>query len=282
MNARTAIACASALLLSACAGDGEGLDENGRPLTGGETQPPPLLPQLSSIQSEVFTPICTTCHAGAGAPLGLRLEEGVSFAMLVNVQSTEVPSLARVAPGNPDASYLIQKIEGTAAVGGRMPLNGPPLPAETIAVIRQWIANGAPQSVSATSEKPAQLTAAWPPAGATLAQMPREIVISSDAELDWSLLAAGTVSLRRSGGDASFSEQNEHDVPVSVELRSLQPTVVALRANTPQLPGDSFELRISGGDPLALADRFARPIDGDHDGRPGGDFVVRFTVEGAR
>ncbi|MGH8186262.1 MAG: hypothetical protein ACREUC_06840, partial [Steroidobacteraceae bacterium] len=105
MNARTAIACASALLLSACAGDGEGLDENGRPLTGDTTEPP-LLPQLSSIQSNVFTPSCTSCHAGASAPLGLRLEEGVSFAMLVNVQSTEVPSLARVAPGNPDGSYL--------------------------------------------------------------------------------------------------------------------------------------------------------------------------------
>jgi hypothetical protein len=281
MNARRAIACASALLLSACAGDGEGLDENGRPLTEGGTEPP-LLPQLSSIQSEVFTPICTTCHAGASAPLGLRLEEGVSFAMLVNVQSVQAPSLARVTPGDPDASYLIHKIEGTAAVGGRMPLNGPPLPAETIAVIRQWITDGAPQGVGATSEKPAQLTAAWPPAGATLAQMPREIVISADTELDASLFAAGTVSLRRSGGDASFSDQNEHDVPVSVELRSLQPTVVAFRASAVELPGDTFELRISGGDPLALADRSARPIDGDGDGRPGGDFVVRFTVEGAK
>jgi hypothetical protein len=58
--------------------------------------------------------------------------------------------------------------------------------------------------------------------------------------------------------------------------------VVALRANAAELPGDTFELRISGGDPLALADRFARPIDGDGDGQPGGDFVARFTVEGAK
>jgi hypothetical protein len=281
MNARRAIACASALLLSACAGDGEGLDENGRPLTGDATEPA-LLPQLSSIQSEVFTPVCTACHAGAAAPLGLRLEEGVSFAMLVNVPSVQVPSLARVAPGNPDASYLIHKIEGTAAAGGRMPLNGPPLPPETIAVIRQWITDGAPQSIGAESGKPAQLTAAWPPAGAALAQMPREIVLSSDTELDSSLLAAGTVTLRRSGGDASFSEQNEHDVPVSIALRSLQPTVVALRALDAGLPADTFELRVSGGDPLALADRFARPIDGDGDGEPGGDFVVHFTIAGAR
>ena len=27
----------------------------------------------------------------------------------------------RVNPGNPDLSYLVQKISGTAAVGGRMP-----------------------------------------------------------------------------------------------------------------------------------------------------------------
>ncbi len=48
-------------------------------------------------------------------------------------------------PGNPDQSYLIQKIEGHAAVGARMPLGAPPLPQSTIDVIRQWIANGAQQ-----------------------------------------------------------------------------------------------------------------------------------------
>ena len=66
-----------------------------------------------------------------------------SYANLVNVASHEVPSLKRVEPGDPDNSYLVQKIEGTAAVGGRMPLGRAPLTAAQIALIRQWISEGA-------------------------------------------------------------------------------------------------------------------------------------------
>jgi len=38
---------------------------------------------------------------------------------------------------------LIKKLEGTA--GSQMPLGGQPLSAATIAKIRAWITNGAPQ-----------------------------------------------------------------------------------------------------------------------------------------
>src|SRR5262245_22750717 len=124
MCARKAATYVAAALLSACAGDGTGLDSNGRP---GDGSPTPLLPEFESIQSNVFTPICAPCHSGAAAPLGLRLDAGASYAMLVNASSVEAPSLRRVAPGNPDASYLIHKIAGTASAGGRMPLGGPPL-----------------------------------------------------------------------------------------------------------------------------------------------------------
>src|SRR5262245_2215395 len=148
---------AGAAFLAACAGNGEGLDENGRPI-GEEQQQAPLTPQLSSIQEHVFTPICTACHSGAAAPLGFRLDADVAYSMLVNAPSVEAPGVLRVQPGNPDASYLIQKLEGRA--GTRMPLNGPPLPAETIAVIRQWIVDGAPASVSAPTMMPTRLKAA--------------------------------------------------------------------------------------------------------------------------
>ena len=68
-----------------------------------------------------------------------------SFANLVNVSSVQQPSLLRVAPGDADASYLVQKIEGTAAVGSRMPLGGGALDAATIDAIRAWIDSGAEQ-----------------------------------------------------------------------------------------------------------------------------------------
>lgn len=269
--------------LSACAGNGDGLDENGRPQ---EEDSGTLQPTFQSIQDRVFTPVCTGCHAGAAAPLGLRLDEGASYALLVNAGSVEVPSLRRVQPGNPNASYLIQKLEGTAAVGGRMPLNGPPLPASTIAVIRQWITDGAPNSPAAgvstkTRFTIPQLTAVSPMSGEALPASAREIVVASNVELDTSLLQADVITLRASGGDGEFDTDNESTVSVQASVRSQQPTVLAI---TPlaTLPADTYELRISGTDPVALADYEARTIDGDGNGTPGGDFVLRFTVEMAR
>jgi hypothetical protein len=271
--------------LAACAGNGDGLDQNGRPLD--ESSGGTLQPTFQSIQDNVFTPVCTGCHAGASAPLGLRLDEGSSYALLVNASSVEVPSLRRVQPGNPDASYLIQKLEGTAAVGSRMPLNAPPLPASTIAVIRQWITNGAPSSaasgmVTKTGFASAQLTPISPASGEAMPASTRDIVISSSVELDTSLLQAGLITLRASGGDGEFDDGNERVVPAAVTVRSQQPTVLAITPQLEALPPDVYELRISGTDPVALADFNARMIDGDADGTPGGDFVLRFTVEMTR
>lgn len=48
----------------------------------------------------------------------------------------------RVLPGNPDMSYLIQKLEGNQMVGGQMP-PGAPLQQAVIDDIRLWITNGA-------------------------------------------------------------------------------------------------------------------------------------------
>ncbi|WP_395703224.1 hypothetical protein [Aquabacterium sp.] len=141
-----ALAAVAMALASCGGGSGEGLDVNGRPLTGGDDgSAGPLRPTFSSIQARVLTPICTGCHAGAAAPMGLRLDAGSSYALLVGVPSAEAPGLRRIAPGNPGESYLIQKLEGSAAVGARMPFGGPYLDAATIAVIRQWIADGARQ-----------------------------------------------------------------------------------------------------------------------------------------
>lgn len=271
--------------LGACAGDGDGLDENGRPLE--EEDSGALQPTFQSIQDNVFTPVCTGCHAGAGAPVGLRLDEDSSYASLVNAPSAEVPSLLRVQPGNPDASYLIQKLEGTAAVGSRMPLNAPPLPASTIAVIRQWITDGAQSGSAAgvSTKTPfaiAQLTPVSPLNGEVLATSPRDIVVSSNVALDTSLLQAGLVTLLASGGDGEFDAGNESVIPAAVGARSQQPTVLAITPLGSGLAPETYELRVSGTGPVALADYGARAIDGDGDGTAGGDFVLRFTVEMTR
>lgn len=91
----------------------------------------------------IFTANCVSCHSGGTAPQGLKLDAQNSFANLVNVNSSEVPSLKRVKPSDPDNSYLVQKIEGTAAVGARMPRGLPPLSDAKISLIRLWITAGA-------------------------------------------------------------------------------------------------------------------------------------------
>jgi hypothetical protein len=122
-------------------GGGSGDDETDAPAG--------IQPTLQSIQSNVFTPICAApgCHVGAGAQQGLMLDSvNNSFLDLVGVNSSELPSVLRVDPGNPDNSYLVQKIEGAPnIVGAQMPLNQPPLSTEQIDAIRQWILNGAEQ-----------------------------------------------------------------------------------------------------------------------------------------
>ncbi|WP_457354593.1 hypothetical protein [Roseateles sp. P5_D6] len=138
-----ALGAAAALIAGCGGGSGEGLDANGRPLGEGDDPSGPMTASFSSIQSHVFTPVCTACHAGAAAPRGLRLDATNSFSMLVGVSSGGVPALKRVAPGDADNSYLIHKLEGHQAVGARMPLGGPYLDAQTIGLIRQWINNGA-------------------------------------------------------------------------------------------------------------------------------------------
>lgn len=257
--------------LSACAGNGDGLDENGRPLEEGGTT---LQPTFQSIQDNVFTPVCTACHAGAAAPLGLRLDDGASYALLVNAASVEVPEQMRVQPGNPEASYLIQKLEGTAAVGGRMPLNLPPLPQETIAVIRQWITDGAMNdaAVGAAKMGAAKINAVIPENNGILPGSKPQIVLAADVELNVAILQARPVTLRNVNSRSA--------VPIDVNVRTSQPTVLQVTPHV--LDAGSYELRVSGAGPVALTDLAGQPIDGDGDGAAGGDFVLRFTVETTR
>jgi len=140
MKAGTVIArpllAAALLTLAACGGG-----------SGDNAPPAGLQPTLASIQDNVFTVTCAVsgCHGGAMAQQGLRLDPGFSAGNLINVPSPRDASLIRVVPGDPDASFLIQKLQGTQTLGVRMPDGGPYLTTATVNVIRQWIQDGAPQ-----------------------------------------------------------------------------------------------------------------------------------------
>lgn len=264
------------IALAGCsAGDGSGLDANGRPL--GEAESLPLAPTLASLQVNLFDRSCAVagCHAGGTAPLGLRLDRGFSYASLVGQASVERPDLRRVAPGAPDDSYLIDKIEGSATVGGRMPLNQPQLSAELRAAVREWIVAGAPPSAAATP----RVFATEPAAGGLAAVLPATLSISFSRAIDAATLSAATVLLDRSGVDRSFSEGNE--VPIVIAALVLEPTArQQLTIDLTGVPdvGDVYRLRLLGSGGAPIRDSAGAALDGDGDGIDGGDFSARFTV----
>jgi hypothetical protein len=63
----------------------------------------------------------------------------------VGVPSVGLAGAVRVIAGNPNSSYLVQKLEGAPnIVGSRMPRNGPPFLSDAqVKMIRDWIAAGA-------------------------------------------------------------------------------------------------------------------------------------------
>jgi hypothetical protein len=254
------------LLLAACAGNGKGLDANGDPV-GAAPQPDT---GFQEIQDTIFTPICTNCHIGANAPQGLRLDAANSYALLVNVPSNEVPGLMRVNPGNPDASYLVQKLQGNNAQGARMPFGGPYLSQDRIDLVRSWIAAGAPAPVAAANKltvastipAPAEIT----PAGLT------KLVVIFAGDVDASLASGETFALR-DGLDAPV-------VLANVRVPAGRPNVVELTIAQPLRPG-SYQLEVHGGGPVALADNAGHVLDGDADGAPGGDYLMSFDVGAA-
>lgn len=82
------------------------------------------------------------------------LMDGDALPDMLGVASRQVPELMLVVAGDPDGSYLIQKLEGTQPPGeGKQmpwvnPLLGPPyedchLPSGTQQMIRDWVAEGA-------------------------------------------------------------------------------------------------------------------------------------------
>lgn len=74
-------------------------------------------------------------------------DPGVAWDVLVDVPSDAVPSMDRVEPGDPEASYMVLKIEDRhREVGGdgyRMPPTGFALTPTKIAMVRGWIEAGA-------------------------------------------------------------------------------------------------------------------------------------------
>lgn len=100
---------------------------------------------ISALEEQVatlFERSCTAagCHSGPVPQMGMDLTRENYYATAVDQLSKEVPTQKIIDPGNPDASYMIQKVKGEdGIVGLPMPMTGDKLTDAEIATIEQWI-----------------------------------------------------------------------------------------------------------------------------------------------
>jgi hypothetical protein len=116
------------LVLTSCSGGQTGMSAGST-----MTVPPPLMADFASIQTNIFTPICSGCHSGPNPAANLDLDAAHSYDNLVNVPSTEQPTLDRVKPGDPANSFLVIHMQN----------DGDGAPASDIPFVVQWITDGA-------------------------------------------------------------------------------------------------------------------------------------------
>lgn len=139
-------AAAATLVLTACSGTDSGSSTPSNADAGTDV----TAATPSAFETDVAPIIatsCATCHLTGQEAGNMALVPAKIRESLIDVPAVGAPGLKRVVPGDPDKSYLVMKLEGTqiehGGTGAQMPFGTPPLSAEKIAKIRQWIANGA-------------------------------------------------------------------------------------------------------------------------------------------
>jgi hypothetical protein len=101
-------------------------------------------PDIATIQKTVFVPRCNTagCHNKADQAASLDLESPAPDTQLIDVAAQQCGGQIRVRPGDPDHSYLIDKLAAAQpACGIRMPNGASGLAADDVLCIRTWVAS---------------------------------------------------------------------------------------------------------------------------------------------
>ena len=103
-----------------------------------QAAPPPI--SYSRQVAPIFALHCNSCHGEAGG-----------------LSTRSYPDLMRggnlgkvIVPGDADRSLLVHFLDGRRGEERRMPLGGAPLPADQIATIRRWIAEGSREDPNTT------------------------------------------------------------------------------------------------------------------------------------
>jgi len=152
-GARRVALLAIAGVLSGCAGGGGGGGAPAAPACRSQVPNNPV--KFASNIQPIFDRSCAlpSCHTPPVINAGLDLSPGRAYRDIVNVNAQQKPALKRVKPGDPDNSYLFQKILGAPGIAGVQMPNGCPgtplagqcLTGDEIDAIRTWILECAPR-----------------------------------------------------------------------------------------------------------------------------------------
>ena len=204
--------------------------------------------------------------------------------MLVGIQSSQDAGFQRVEAGDPDNSYLVQKLEGTASTGQVMP-PGAPLPQTEIDVIRQWITDGAIDDRVVVLD-PITVTSLSPAPNAALTAPPASIIAGFSRELNQTSVNANTFLLTGSGGDGTFGDGNEVVITAaSITVPAANPSSAVFDLTGVQVPDDTYRVTLLGNALNSILDLDGNMLDGEFSGAfpsgnsaAGGDFNAQFTV----
>jgi hypothetical protein len=201
---------------------------------------------------------------------------------MVGIASSQDGAIQLVNPGNANASYLINKLEATAATGNVMPPNGG-IPQPDIDMVRQWITDGAIDDTVVVLA-PIRVTSLSPSPNAALIAAPGQIVAGFSRDLDASTVNALTFTLTASGGDGDFTNGSTQIVATSIDIGANPASAVfSLAGNT--IADDTYRITLFGAGANLIMDTDANALDGElvgalpsGDGTAGGDFITEFSL----
>jgi hypothetical protein len=222
-----------------------------------------LTADFDSIQANIFTPICAGCHSGANPAANLNLDAAHSYNDLVNVPSTEEPTLDRVKPGDPTDSYLVIHLQK----------DGDGAPASDIPFVIQWIQDGAlPGSSQMAMSSEFKVAAVVPNPGDALNAAPARIVIGFTQELDTSSFNPAALRLERID-DATGAPSEKLIVPVSVTIPAHNARALLMTPESTLSPG-RYQVTLSADSSAMIRSQSGAPLSAD----VGERLVTRFSI----
>lgn len=88
--------------------------------------------------AKAFDKQCAGCHSGMFAPKGLKLSPS-KIAAAINAPSKEMPKLKLIDTADPEAGYILKKIQGAEGIAGvKMPKERE-MPAADFELIKGWL-----------------------------------------------------------------------------------------------------------------------------------------------